>query len=59
MKKLTLRLDEETHNLIKLISVQEGVSLQQMLINAIDETYGEKMKIMKKVKELVDKEKEK
>ena len=42
-KRITIKVNEDLHKSLKLISVQENTTLQSMIIKAIHDSYSHKI----------------
>lgn len=55
MKRISIRLDERKHNILKFIGLEDGLTMQDMFLNAVDEKYS--ARIIKKEMESIEWEK--
>lgn len=40
MKRISIRLDERKHNILKFIGLEDGLTMQDMFLNAVEEKYS-------------------
>lgn len=47
IKKMTLRIEEDTHYALKFIALEEDTSLQKMFMEAVEEKYSDRIEEIK------------
>lgn len=47
IKKMTLRIEEDTHYALKFIALEDDISLQKMFMEAVEEKYSDRIEEIK------------